>query len=83
MLEPEGNDKSLALALFYINIPERPVNYSLAKYEEVIDGGDSSPPINEVEDNDSNRSDSLSIEKTRNRRPPVRFGIDDYVPRPK
>ena len=66
----------------YIDVPTSSEESSFPVYEEINDNRNTSPPSDE-EDNESERSDSLIIETTRNRRPPVRFGIDEYVVKPK
>ena len=62
----------------YIDVPEPSEESSCPVYEEIHESRKTPPPPDE-EDNESERSDSLMIETTRNRRPPVRFGIDEYV----
>ena len=66
----------------YIDVPVPPEESSFPVYEEINDNRNTPPPSDE-EDNESERSDSLIIETTRNRRPPMRFGIDEYVVKPK
>ena len=66
----------------YIDVPVPSEESSFPVYEEINDNRNTPPPPDE-EDNESERSDSLMIETTRNRRPPVRFGIDEYVVKPK
>ena len=78
------NDEEFSLINhpLYIDVPEPSKESSFPVYEEINDNRNTSPPSDE-EDNESECSDSLIIETTRNRRPPVRFGIDEYVVKPK
>ena len=62
----------------YIHVPEPSEESSFAVNEEIHESRNTPPPSVE-KDSESDRSDSLMIETTRNRRPPVRFGIDEYV----
>ena len=70
------------IALCKIDVPEQSEESSFPVYEEIPENRNTLPPPDE-EDSESDRSDSLMIETTRNRRPPVRFGIDEYVVKPK
>ena len=77
------NDEEFSLINhpLYIDVPEPSKESSFPVYAEINESRNT-PPSSE-EDNESERSDSLMIETTRNRRPPVRFGIDEYVVKPK
>ena len=77
------NDEEFSLINhpLYIDVPE-PSKESLFPVYAEINESRITPPSSD-EDNESERSDSLMIETTRNRRPPVRFGIDEYVVKPK
>ena len=75
-------EASLTSCTLYIDNPERSEESSLPVYEEIHESRKTPPPPCQ-EDIESERSDSLMIETTRNRRPPVRFGIDEYVVKPK
>ena len=83
LLSKSTNDEedSLINCPLYIDVPEPSERSSFPVYEEINDNRNT-PPSSE-EDNESERSDSLIIETTRSRRPPVRFGIDEYVVKPK
>ena len=78
------NDEEVSLINRPLNIdvPEPSEESSFPVYEEINESRNTPPPSVE-EDSESDRSDSLIIEPTRNRRPPVRFGIDEYMVKPK
>ena len=78
------NDEEVSLINrpLYIDVPEPSEESSFPVYEEIHESRNTPPPSVE-EDSESDRSDSLMIETSRNRRPPVRFGIDEYVVKPK
>ena len=78
------NDKEVSLTNcpLYIDVLEPSAESSFPVYEEVHESRSTPPPPDE-ESSESDRSDSLMIETTRNRQPPVRFGIDEYVVKPK
>ena len=83
MISAENDEEvSLINRPLYIDVPEPSKESSFPVYEEINENRNTPPPPDE-EDNESERSDSLMIETTRNRRPPVRFGIDEYVVKPK
>ena len=65
----------------YIDVPAPSEESSFPVYAEINESRNTPPSSDE--DNESERSDSLMIETTWNRRPPVRFGIDEYVVKPK
>ena len=79
------NDKTNSLTNYplYINVPEQSEEPSFPVYEEINESGNIPPPHDDEENSESHRSDSLIIETARNRRLPVRFGIDEYVVQPK
>ena len=79
--ESDG-ETTLTNCPLYIDVPEPSEESSFPVYEEINESR-KTPPTPDEEDNASERSDSLIIETTRNRRPPVRFGIDEYVVKPK
>ena len=74
-------DFSLINRPLYIDVPEPSKESSFPVYAEINESRNTPPSSDE--DNESERSDSLMIQTTRNRRPPVRFGIDEYVVKPK
>ena len=78
------NDEEVSLINrpLYVDVPESSEESSFPVYEEIHESRNTLPPSVE-EDSESDRSDSLMIETTRNRQPPVRFGIDEYVVKPK
>ena len=78
------NDEEVSLTNcpLYIDVPELSEESSFPVYEEIQESGTTPPPPDQ-EDSQSDRSDSLMIETTRNRRSPVRFGIDEFVMKPK
>ena len=59
----------------YVDISEGSVADQTHVYEEISEGGDPSPRIEEVEASESSSEPCRS----RQRKPPVRFGIDDYT----
>ena len=78
------NDEEVSLnnRPLYIDVPEQSEESSFSVYEEIHEIRNPLPPSVE-EDSESDQSDSLTIGTTRNRRPPVRFGITEYVVKPK
>ena len=78
------NDEEVSLINrpLYIDVPEPSEESSFPVYEEKHESRNTPPPSVE-EDSESDQSEPLMIETTRNRRPPVRFGIDEYVVKPK
>ena len=66
----------------YINFPDLSRSNDSPQYEEIPEQ-EASPNIEEVEASESNSSDQAVASAGRNRRPPVRYGIDDYVTKPK
>ena len=78
------NDKEVSLidCPLYFDVPEPSERSSFRVYEQMHENRNTPPPPDE-EDSESDQSDSLMIETTRNRQPPVRFGIDEYVVKPK
>ena len=79
-VEDEENTR-LTNSPLYINVPEWSNAESSPVYEEIHEGGEQPLP-NDDDSDASNHSDSLRLENTRNRRPPIRFGIDEYVVHP-
>ena len=79
--EDEENTR-LTNSPLYINVPEWSNAESSPVYEEIHEG-EGQPLPDDDDSNESNHSDSLLLENTRNRRPPIRFGIDEYVVHPK
>ena len=77
------NDKEVSLTNcpLYIDVPEPSEESPFPVYDEIHESRNT-PPRDE-ENSECDRSDSLMIETTRNRQPPVRFGIDEYVVKPK
>ena len=82
MISAENDEEvSLINRPLYIDVPEPSEESSFPVYEEIHESRNTPPPSVE-EDSESERSDSLMIETTQTRRPPVRFGIDEYVVKP-
>ena len=77
------NDKEVSLINrpLYIDVPEPSKESSFPVYAEINESRNTPPSSDE--NNESERSDSMMIETTRNRVPPVRFGLDEYVVKPK
>ena len=74
-VEDEDNTR-LTNSPLYINVPEWSNAESSPVYEEIHER--EGPPLpNDDDSNASNHSDSLLLENTRKRRPPIRFGIDE------
>ena len=69
----------------YIDVPEQSDESSFTVYNvyEETDESRFTPHPRDNEDRESDCSDLLLIKTTRSCRPPLRFGIDEYVVNPK